>query len=243
MKTALITGASRGIGRAIAIRLSQDGYSVAINYKESKAAAEEVKTQIKESGGKAEIFCADMADTKQAEELVKAVVDCFGGIDVLVNNAGVALPQGLFTDFDDLAAKKVFDTNVFGTMNCSRAIIPHFVSKKSGKIINISSIWGICGGSCEVIYSASKGAIVAFAKALSKELAPSGICVNCVAPGLIETDMNKNLSESDKKEFAEGISLGRVGKAEEVAEVVAFLASDASSYINGQVLSVDGGML
>ncbi len=243
MKTALISGASRGIGRAIAIRLSQDGYAVAINYKKSKDAAEEVKKQIEESGGKAEIFCADVSDSKQTEKLVKAVVDCFGGIDVLVNNAGVALPQGLFTDFDDLSAKNVFDTNVFGTMNCSRAVIPHFVSKKRGKIINISSIWGICGGSCEVIYSASKGAIVAFTKALSKELAPSGICVNCIAPGLIETDMNKNLSEDDKKEFAEGISLGRVGKTEEVADAVAFLTSSAASYINGQVISVDGGML
>ncbi|MBQ2932170.1 MAG: SDR family oxidoreductase [Clostridia bacterium] len=243
MKTALITGASRGIGRAIAIRLSQDGYSVAINYKKSKDAAQDVKKQIEELGGKAEIFCADVSDNKQVEKMMKDVIACFGGIDVLVNNAGIALPQGLFTDFDDLTAKNVFDTNVFGTMNCARAVIPYFVSKKSGKIINISSIWGICGGSCEVIYSASKGAIVAFTKALSKELAPSGICVNCIAPGLIETDMNKNLSDDDKKEFAEGISLGRVGKAEEVAETIAFLASDASSYINGQTISVDGGMI
>lgn len=243
MKTALITGASRGIGSAIAIRLSKDGYNIAINYKKSKEAAENVKKQIEEIGGKAGLFCADVSDNKQVEKMMQDVVSCFGGIDVLVNNAGIALPQGLFTDFDDLTAKNIFDTNVFGTMNCSRAVIPHFISKRSGKIINISSIWGICGGSCEVIYSASKGAIVAFSKALSKELGPSGICVNCVAPGLIETDMNKNLSEEDKKEFAEGISLGRVGTAKEIAEVVAFLASDSASYINGQVISVDGGMI
>ncbi len=243
MKTALITGASRGIGCAIAIRLSQLGYSVAINYKENKCAAEEVKKQIQEHGGKAEIFCADVSDNKQVKKMTQEVIACFGGIDVLVNNAGIALPQGLFTDFDDLSAKNIFDTNVFGTMNCSRAVIPHFVSKKSGKIINISSIWGICGGSCEVIYSASKGAIVAFTKALSKELGPSGICVNCVAPGLIETDMNKNLSEDDKKEFTDGISLGRTGSVEEIAETVAFLVSEASSYITGQVITVDGGIL
>ena len=175
--------------------------------------------------------------------MVDAVTETFGGIDVLVNNAGIALPQGLFTDFDASSANGVFAVNVFGMMNCCRKVIPHFVSKKNGKIINISSVWGMVGGSCEVIYSASKAAVIGFTKALAKELAPSGINVNCVAPGLIETDMNKHLTKEDKAAFAEAVALGRCGKAEEVADAVYFLATEGASYITGQVISVDGGFV
>lgn len=243
MKTAMITGASRGIGRAIAIELAQKGYDVALNYNKSKTEAETLRDELKKLGVKAEIFGADVSKNDEVQRMTGDVISFFSGVDVLVNNAGIALPQGLFTDFDDSEARRIFETNVFGIMNCSRAVVPHFVSKKAGRIVNISSIWGISGGSCEVIYSASKGAIIAFTKALAKELAPSGICVNCVAPGFIDTDMNNHLSKEDKVAFVQDIPLGRIGTAKEVAESVAFLASDAASYITGQTITIDGGIL
>jgi len=153
------------------------------------------------------------------------------------------LPQSLFTDFSDSECRNIFDVNVFGVMNCCREGITEFVNRKSGKIINISSIWGVSGGSCEVIYSASKAAVIGFTKALAKELAPSGINVNCVAPGMIETDMNAHLSDEDKKLFCEEIPMQRTGKPEEVADLICFLASDASNYITGQTITLDGGFI
>ena len=243
MKTVLITGASRGIGRATALKFAENGFAVAVNFSTSKAEAESLCRQIVENGGKAAPFCADVCDESAVKKMIKDVNTSLGDIDVLVNNAGIALPQGLFTDFDHAEAKRIFDVNVFGIMNCCRQVIPHFVSRKNGKIINISSLWGMVGGSCEVIYSASKAAVIGFTRALAKELAPSGIYVNCIAPGLIETDMNKNLTAEDKATFAEGIALGRCGKAAEVADAVYFLATENSSYITGQIISVDGGLV
>jgi len=174
---------------------------------------------------------------------VEDIIEKFGAIDVLVNNAGIALRQGLFTDFLLADAKAVFDTNVFGMMNCSRAVIPHMIRQKSGKIINVSSIWGVCGGSCEVIYSSAKAAVIGFTKALAKELAPSGINVNCVAPGMIDTDMNSHLSKEDMEAFCEEVPLGRIGLPKDVAESLLFLASDCANYITGQNLIVDGGII
>ena len=243
MKTVLITGASRGIGKATAKRFAELGYSVVVNYNKSEALAEELCREIQALGGKAFAFGADIADDEQVKKMVKEAVACFGTIDVLVNNAGVALPQGLFTDFADTDARCVFDTNVFGMMNCTRAIVPHFVSKKSGKIVNVSSIWGISGASCEAIYSASKAAVIGFTKAMARELAPSGINVNCVAPGMIDTDMNDHLPIEDRDAFAEDVPLGRIGTAAEVADAILFLASEKSNYITGQTLTVDGGLL
>lgn len=242
MKTVLITGASRGIGRATALKFAQGGYGVGINYNNSKKDAEGLKKEIESFGGKAEILKADISDSGQTAKMIREAGEKLGSLDVLVNNAGIALPQGLFTDFDDSDIKRIFDTNVIGMMNCTRLVIPQMVKKKSGRIINVSSIWGEIGGSCEVIYSASKAAVIGFTKALAKELGPSGICVNCVAPGFIDTDMNSHLSEADKAEFAESISLGRVGRAEEVADAIYFLASEGSNYITGEVLSINGGM-
>ena len=242
MKTVLITGASRGIGRAAALKFAQMGYNVAVNCNKNVELAEQLCTELKSLGVKAGVYPCDVSQSDDVQKMIELVICDFGGIDVLVNNAGIALPQGLFTDFSAQDASRVFDTNVFGMMNCARAVIPHFVSKKAGKIVNVSSVWGICGASCEVIYSASKAAVIGFTKALSSELAPSGICVNCVAPGFIDTDMNAHLSTEEVREFEANVPLGRIGKAEEVAESIYFLASQGSDYITGQVLSIDGGM-
>lgn len=243
MKTVLVTGGSRGIGAETAKVFARNGYNVAINYNKSKDAAQRLCDDINDAGGSAEIFGADISDNVQTEKMVDSVIEKFGEIDVLVNNAGIALSQGLFTDFSDNDAKRIFDTNVFGMMNCSRTVIPHMVRKKSGRIINVSSIWGVCGGSCEVIYSSAKAAVIGFTKALAKELAPSGICVNCVAPGMIDTDMNAHLSKEDIDAFCEDIPLGRVGLPGDVAESILYLASEGANYITGQTIVVDGGMI
>lgn len=243
MKTVLITGASRGIGRMTAKKFAENGYNAAINYNKSKAAAEELCREITTLGGNAEIFGADVSDNFQVEEMIKAVHQKFGSIDVLVNNAGIAPKQGLFTDFTEVDMKAVFETNIFGMMNCARAIVPQMVREHKGKIINISSIWGICGASCEVLYSSAKAAVIGFTKSLAKELAPSRINVNCVAPGMIDTEMNSHLSREDMDAFCQEIPLQRVGTAEDVAETILFLASDTADYITGQTIAVDGGII
>lgn len=243
MKTVLITGASRGIGRATALEFANRGYNVAVNYKNSKDKAEELCQEIREMGGSAKGFCADVSNNEEVKEMVNKINETFGGIDVLVNNAGIAPKQGLFTDFSEKTAEYVFGVNVFGTMNCTRAVVPQMVSKKSGKIINVSSIWGVCGGSCEVLYSASKSAVIGFTKALAKELAPSGVNVNCVAPGFVDTDMNSHLTEEEKNEFCQEIPLGRVGTPDEIAKIIYFLSSDGAAYITGQTLVADGGFI
>lgn len=243
MKTVLITGASRGIGRMTAKKFAENGYNVAINYNKSKMAAEELCREIKTLGGSAETFKADVSDNSQVEEMIKAVNQRFGVIDVLINNAGIAPVQGLFTDFNESEMKAVFETNVFGMMNCARAVVLQMVKEHKGKIVNVSSIWGICGASCEVLYSSAKAAVIGFTKALAKELALSGISVNCVAPGLIDTDMNSHLSQEDILAFCEEIPVGRVGKTEEIAETILFLASEKASYITGQTIVVDGGII
>ncbi len=243
MKTVLITGASRGIGRTTAKKFAERGYCVAINFYKSREAAENLRDEILSQGGCAEVFCADVSDSGQVEKMVDEINRKFGDIGVLVNNAGIAPKQGLFTDFSEDTVKKVFETDIFGMMNCTRMVIPQMVKNKCGRIVNISSVWGICGGSCEVIYSSAKAAVIGFTKALAKELAPSGINVNCVAPGFIDTDMNAHLSQEDRRAFCEEVPLGKIGTAEEVAESVLFLSSDAASYITGQVLTVDGGLV
>ncbi len=243
MKTVLITGASRGIGRAAAIKFAREGYSVAVNYRENADAANEVCREITQNGGIALPFKADISSGAEVKAMSAEVYERLGEIDVLVNNAGVALKQGLFTDFSEENAADVFNTNVFGMMNCCREFIPHFVRKHSGKIINVSSVWGVCGASCEVIYSASKAAVIGFTKALAKELAPSGINVNCVAPGMVETDMNAHLSNDEIEAFKNEIPMMKIGKASEIADVIYFLASEASAYMTGQVVSVDGGII
>lgn len=240
-KTVLITGASRGIGRAAAHRFAAAGFTVIANYKSNEHAAEEVRQELDGMGADCMFIRADVSRPEEVHAMTERIYSECGGVDVLVNNAGVALPQGLFTDFSDKDCRMIFDTDVMGVMNCCRELVPHFVKVHRGKIINISSVWGVRGGSCEVIYSAAKAAVIGFTRALAAELAPSGINVNCVAPGMIDTDMNAHLSEEDMKSFAEEVPLQRIGKPSEIAETVFFLASDAASYITGQVLTVDGG--
>jgi 3-oxoacyl-[acyl-carrier protein] reductase len=240
MKTVLITGASRGIGREIAIKFASEGYDVILNYNNSEAKAKSLEKQIEKMGVKCLTFKADVSVEHEVKLMVDWALKEFGRIDVLVNNAGVSLSK-LFqlTTTDEVA--RVFGVNTFGVINCSKAVVPSMVSEKSGKIINISSIWGKVGASMETIYSASKGAVISFTMALAKELAPSNISVNCVCPGVIETDMLLEYNEEDKRELKEQTPLNRLGTPQDVANAVYFLASDNATFITGQVITVDGG--
>ena len=229
----MITGGSRGIGAACAAGLAEDGYRVFIGYNTS---AEEARQIAAATGGKA--VQADVADSTEAERLIVSA----GSIDVLVCCAGVA-HYGLFTDVTDAEWRRIFDVNVGGVINCCRAAIPGMVKRKSGRIITVSSIWGICGASYEAVYSASKAAVIGLTKSLAKELGPSGILVNCVAPGIINTDMLSSLSNDDLDKLRADTPGGRLGTPEDVAGLVRFLASDAASFITGQVISPNGGFL
>lgn len=240
MKTVLITGASRGIGKEIAIKFATEGYNVVLNYNVSESQTEDLAKQIEDLGVQCLAVKADVSVDSEVKDMVNLALKQFGKIDVLVNNAGVALSK-LFqlTTEDEIA--RVFGVNTFGVINSSKAVVPYMISEKCGKIINISSIWGKVGASMETIYSASKGAVIAFTMALAKELAPSGISVNCVCPGVIDTDMMREYSESDKKELKEQTPLNRLGTPKDVANTVYFLASDDANFITGQVITVDGG--
>jgi 3-oxoacyl-[acyl-carrier protein] reductase len=233
MKTALITGGSRGIGAACARELARQGCRVVINYVNSREKAEALAAEL---GGIA--VQADVSDRAQAERMFQTV----GDVDILVNNAGIAR-QELFTDISPETWRRIFAVNVDGAFNCCQLALPHMIHEKRGKIINISSMWGITGGSCETAYSASKAAIIGLTKALAKELGPSGIQVNCVAPGVIDTDMNNNLTAEDMEALRQETPAGRIGAPEDVAAAVAFLASAGGDFITGQVISVDGGMV
>lgn len=241
-KTVLITGASRGIGRACALKFAKNGHRVIINYNKSITDAEELVNIIDENGGYGVAYRADVSDFAEVEEMFSKINERFGGVDVLINNAGIAKTM-MFCDMSERDWDEVFDTNVKGMFNCTKQAISYMVNKKYGKIVNVSSIWGMCGASCEVAYSASKAAVIGFTKALASELGPSGICVNCVAPGVIDTDMNNNLTNEDKDELCAMTPLCRMGTAEEVADVVYFLSNDESSFVTGQVISPNGGFV
>lgn len=238
MKTLLITGASRGIGEAIARAFSSNGYNVVINYNKSE---ERAKLLAKELN--APIFQADVSKPDQANALVNFTVEKFGKIDVLVNNAGIALPQSVLQSVTEEDFDKLVSINLKSIFNCSKAVIDGMISNGGGSIINISSVWGQIGGSCEVLYSMTKAGVIGFTKALAQELAPSNIRVNAVAPGFINTDMNAHLDEEAVNEFLTGVPLGRVGNTNDVAQAVLFLASENASYITGHVLNVNGGII
>lgn len=240
-KVAVVTGASRGIGRAIAIALAKEGASVVVNYRENKEAAVQTLNAIKSIGAYGMIFKADVSNYKESKNLIDQAINNFGRIDILINNAGVS-NVGLFMDMNEDDWNKMIDVNLKGTINCSHNAIKYMIAQKSGSIVNISSMWGSTGASCEVIYSATKGAINLFTKSLAKELAPSNIRVNAAAPGVIDTDMNKWLTENERHELEDEIPIGKFGTGEDIANTVLFLSKDSSKYITGQVIGVDGGI-
>ncbi len=241
-KTVIVTGGSKGIGAATSIYFAQKGYNVVINYNSSVHAAEILNTSLLSNGYNSSVFKADVSNRLEVELMVKETLYKYGSIDVLVNNAGIAY-QGVINSMDEIDFDRIVDVNLKGVFNCCKAVATPMINQKSGKIINISSMWGQVGASCEVAYSAAKAGVIGLTKALAKELAPSGINVNAIAPGLIETSMNANISIEDMQDFVESIPLGRMGSSEEIAAAIYFLASDEADYITGQVLGVNGGFV
>lgn len=241
-KTALVTGASRGIGRAVALRLAAEGARVAINYAGNVKAAEEVKAAIEAAGGTAILCQADIADSAAVEAMIADVVKEFGAIDILVNNAGITR-DALLMRMKDEDFEKVLDTNLKGVFYCTKAVAKLMMKKRTGRIVNMASVVGLVGNAGQTNYAAAKAGVIGFSKSAAKELASRGITVNVVAPGFIGTDMTAGLPESVKEKALADIPLGKMGEPEDVANAVLFLASDQASYITGQVVNVDGGMV
>ena len=241
-KLALITGSSRGIGRAAARKLAEEGYNIIINYKEHKEQAESIVREIEEIGRAAMMIQADVSKYEEVERMFNEIFKYFRRLDLLVNNAGIASLK-TFNEITPEYWKEIFDTNVNGMFNCCKFAVPKMISQKEGVIINVASIWGIVGASCETHYSATKGAIVAFTKALAKELGPSNIRVNSVAPGPVMTDMLATLPEDILEKVKEDTPLNKIATPEEIAEYIYFLASDKADLLTGQVMSPNGGFI
>ena len=242
MKTVLITGASRGIGAATAKLFAANGYTVAVNYQRSKQCAEQVVNEIIASGGDAFAVCADVSNEDAVKQMMCFVRQRVGHIDVLIHNAGVA-KQALLTDTTADEWRQMLGVHVDGAFYCCKEVIPLMLQTEGGKILIVSSMWGVTGASCEVAYSTAKAALIGFSKALAKELGPSNITVNCVAPGVINTDMCKNLDDQTMQELKEETPLQRIGTPEDVANTLLFLSSDKSSFITGQVIGINGGFV
>jgi 3-oxoacyl-[acyl-carrier protein] reductase len=241
-QNAIVTGASRGIGRAIALHLAAAGANVVINYRQHEALAAEVVAACRQYGVKASAVQADVSRADEVAYLVQAACVNVGSPTILVNNAGISY-TGLLLDTTEQEWDAVMNANLKSPFLCTKAVLPHMIQKGYGRIINISSIWGLAGGSCEVAYSASKGGLIAFTKALAKELGPSGITVNAVAPGAVQTDMLSHLDEEALQMLIEETPVGRLGTPEDVAAAVTFLALPSSSFITGQVISPNGGLV
>lgn len=241
-KTVVITGASKGIGANMAIRFAEKGYNVVMNYNNSVQSALILQRSLKESGYNVIAYKANVKNRLEVDLMIKEAIYRFGSIDVLINNAGIS-NQSLITDLSEQDWNDIIGVNLTGVFNCTQAVLPHMINQKSGKIINISSMWGEVGASCEVAYSASKAGVIGFTKALAKEVGPSGITVNCITPGLIETSMNQELTVDDISAIVESTPIGRIGSTEDVATAALFLASDESQFITGQVLGVNGGLV
>ena len=242
MKYALITGGSRGIGAAAARLLARRGWGVAVGYHQNGERAQALADELSRLGAPAMAVGADVADPVQVARMVDNVLEKFCQLDILVCSAGIS-HVGLISQIDEDEWRRLFAVNVDGVHHCCRAVLPHMLGRKSGSIVTVSSMWGQVGASCEAAYSATKGAVIAYTKALAKELGPSNIRVNCVAPGVIDTEMNAHLTPDDMAALAEETPLGRIGTAEEAAAAIAFLASDEASFLTGQVVCPNGGLV
>ena len=240
-KTVVVSGASRGIGRAIALELAKEGADISFNFRSSEAEARELEKEIRGLGVKAKGFQVDIKDYNSVKSWVDDTVDSFGGLDIIVNNAGITKDGALALMSPD-SWKEVINTNLDGTFNLTKAAILIFMKQKSGNIVNITSVTGLMGMARQTNYAASKAGIIGFSKSLAKEVAAYNVRVNAVAPGFIETDMVKELNEKYLDEVMKQVPLGRMGRAEEVAKTVKFLVSDDSKYITGQTIVIDGGL-
>lgn len=241
-KVTVVTGGASGIGEATVRRLCTDGFKVVINYFSSEAKAEALASELSFKGFNVMTAKADVSDSTEVNEMIERVAADFGAPYLLVNNSGIA-QQKLFTDITDEDWHRMLNVNLTGVFNCSRAVLPYMIHEKNGRIVNISSMWGQVGASCEVHYSAAKAGVIGLTKALAQEVAPSGITVNCVAPGAVETKMMSSFSAEDIDMLCSEIPLMRLGKPDEIASAVSFLASESAGYITGQILGVNGGMV
>lgn len=240
-KTVLVTGASRGIGKDLATAFAKQGYQVAINYLFSRTEALALEQQLREQGYSVMAVHADVENRLEVNHMLAQIENHFGEVDVLINNAGIA-QQKLFTDLTDQDWDRMFGVDVKGVFLCTQAVLPAMIRRQQGKIINIASMWGITGASCEVHYSAAKAAVIGMTKALAKEVGPSHIHVNCIAPGVIDTQMNAALSQDTIAALKEETPLGTIGTGMDIAGLALFLASEQSNFITGQIIAVDGGM-
>lgn len=240
--TVLITGGAGGIGAALCREFAASGYKVAINYFQSADAAKVLSEEIVLKGGVAKAYKADISSSAEVSKMVVDIMEDLGHIDVVINNAAVAY-QGLITDTTESMYSKIMDVNVKGAFNTTKAVLPGMIHRKNGVIINVSSMWGQVGASCEVVYSTSKAALIGFTKSLAKEVGPSGIRVNCIAPGVVDTPMNSRHSEETMKELSDETPLERLGRPEDIAKAALFLASENASFITGQILGVNGGFI
>lgn len=241
-KTVLVTGASRGIGAATAALFASKGLQVVINCSSSFKCALELARSLSMQGTSAMALKADVSDRAQVDAMFAQIESVYGGVDILINNAGIA-QQKLFTDITAEDWQRMVGVNLTGAFNCTQAALPHMIRQKAGSIVNVSSIWGIQGASCEVHYSAAKAGLIGMTKALAQEVGPSGIRVNCVAPGVIATEMNGTLEESTLDALRESTPLGTIGTPEDIARSIAFLALEDSAFTTGQVLSPNGGLV
>ena len=237
-KVVVVTGGSRGIGAQIVKTLANENYKVILNYNNSKEQAEKIQQELLEQGKEIEIIKADVSKKEEAEKLIQFAINKFNKIDILINNAGIS-QEGLFTDVTEEEWQKIINTNLNSVFYCNQQALKYMIQEQQGCIINISSIWGETGASCEVAYSTTKAAINGMTKALAKEVGPSNIRVNAIAPGIIDTDMNKNLTIEEHKQIKEQIPLNRIGKAIDIAKCVKWLVED--EYTTGQIISINGG--